>query len=812
MTRIVAFLIGLFTAAGLADGAVGDPRIELVQLQIGQGPGPALERVIEHTASRPESAKAQGLAYLKAHLLLKEGRREAALLAWAEVMAETPKLAPWARYRLAEAYEADGSPAVAAGMAATLLGSRPPQALIAPTVDLLQRTLAVAGDCRSLKGLGNLRLQGRDKRRMALARAACARRSARLDREQALLTELVAEDSTDDSALVAADRLMDMINPETAETSLLVDLGMAYYHHRDFPLAVDLLGRALKRKDAFGSARASPKSIELKAFELRYALARSHFWLGHYPKAAAIFADAASGTGQKKLKTKALYQQARSFELAGSAARAAGSAATESKSSTQLTPATTNAWSRALDIFTRVSNLEPKSGWASAALISRVRLGRLLGRPTAAQQALVMLHKRGSADNLARALLFLAVSDLVEGRGKQAGAWLSAAQRTGKLPDDELTYWRGRAAELEGRPKDAVEAYAKVLAQDPHHPFAQAARARLDSEALSPFKQEATEWFAAGPDIDMLYKAWLLLGDSDPRGVAARRALSRKLARDPKIRPFLDMATVPAAEWPLWQRPLTTAEELFLGLGLFGETKTPVLRHFPIAEPSLSFTASRMLAQNGATRRSLYIAEILAKRIPDQLPRELLPTAYHELLYPFRYSYLILREASKHGIDPYLLAGLIREESRFDAAAFSAASARGLTQFIYPTAQEIAESIELGPIKPQDIHRPEIAITLGAAYLRRLSDELDGSVDTVVAAYNAGEPQAKLWQHYCFSREPEEFWSKVAFKETRRYVRKVLTSRSHYRDLYGKDESAAPKPVTPPPVASGASGDGAGVW
>ena len=105
--------------------------------------------------------------------------------------------------------------------------------------------------------------------------------------------------------------------------------------------------------------------------------------------------------------------------------------------------------------------------------------------------------------------------------------------------------------------------------------------------------------------------------------------------------------------------------------------------------------------------------------------------------------------------------------------------------------------LSLGRSAPKDIHRPEIAITLGAAYLRRLSDDLDGNLSSMVAAYNAGEPQAKLWQHYCLSDEPAEYWSKVAFRETRQYVRKVLASRSNYRYLYGKKDRD--KKATPPP-------------
>jgi soluble lytic murein transglycosylase len=215
-----------------------------------------------------------------------------------------------------------------------------------------------------------------------------------------------------------------------------------------------------------------------------------------------------------------------------------------------------------------------------------------------------------------------------------------------------------------------------------------------------------------------------------------------------------------------------------------------VLRHFPVTDPSLAYTGSVLLSRAGEHRRSIYVAEILAKRLPDTMPAELLPPAYRQLLYPFGYSYLILREAARRDVDPYLLAAIVREESRFDPHAFSGASARGLTQFVFPTATRIAATAGLGPIAPRDLERPEVAIALGAAYLQELLTDL-GTAHQAIAAYNAGEPQAGLWRRYCLSDEREEYLTKVAFRETRRYLEKVLTSRQHYTELYGPAAASA---------------------
>ena len=42
----------------------------------------------------------------------------------------------------------------------------------------------------------------------------------------------------------------------------------------------------------------------------------------------------------------------------------------------------------------------------------------------------------------------------------------------------------------------------------------------------------------------------------------------------------------------------------------------------------------------------------------------------------------------------------------------------------------------------------------------------------------------RVWQSYCYSREPAEYYSKVGFPQTRGYLRKVVSSRNQYRAIY----------------------------
>ncbi len=745
------------------DGGPADPRIPLVEQRVGRdapwGAGgekhsqQALAAVEKVLAEDPAAARS-GLDYLRGHLLLQLGRRQEALEAFAATMGAAPELGAYSRYRLAVEQEALGHPEVAAGLTATLLGSDPPSALVVSAVRLLERTLAAGGDCRLLRGLVQLRWRGEARRRLALASAGCAARGGDPKAAADQYFELLERERRDDVARTSAERLIAAGPGEwSARHQLLV--GLAFYNHREFERAIPHLARALVQLPA------ATDVTSREEFDCRYALARSHFWLGRHESAAAAFDTLAKATRNPEQRAQALHQKARCLELAGD-------------------------WQAASATFASAYQARPQSrGWADAALISHLRLEWLGGDQTAALEAYRKLVAHRRVGTAARALLFLASSELVQGRVDRAEGWLASAERLGNVAKPELLFWRGRLEEGRGRLEEAVTFYARALGEDAYHPFGRAARARLEDEAAAPTARRVGRRLAASERPDELYRAWLLLGAADPQGQRARRELESYLAADRAAAPFLRLAREPAGRWPLWRAELERPEEMLLALGLFDQGASAVLRHFPVAEPPLAFTGSLVLARSGETKQSLYIAEILAERIPRQLYPAFLSTSYRRLLFPLSYGGLIRREAGERGVDPFLLAAVIREESRFDPRAFSAASARGLTQFVFPTARRVAEKVGLGPITPADLENPETAIILGAAYLEELLTRFGGATPQAVAAYNAGEPQADLWRRYCLSDEPEEYLTKVAFRQTRAYLAKVLTSREHYAELYG---------------------------
>jgi soluble lytic murein transglycosylase-like protein len=117
------------------------------------------------------------------------------------------------------------------------------------------------------------------------------------------------------------------------------------------------------------------------------------------------------------------------------------------------------------------------------------------------------------------------------------------------------------------------------------------------------------------------------------------------------------------------------------------------------------------------------------------------------------YAAEITAAATRNGVDPNVLSGLIRAESNFDPSATSPAGAQGLTQLMPGTAAG------LGVTNPLD---PAQSIEGGARYLRQQLDHFGGDVTKALAAYNAG-PGAV-----------ERFGGVPPYEETQSYVRRVL--------------------------------------
>jgi soluble lytic murein transglycosylase len=170
---------------------------------------------------------------------------------------------------------------------------------------------------------------------------------------------------------------------------------------------------------------------------------------------------------------------------------------------------------------------------------------------------------------------------------------------------------------------------------------------------------------------------------------------------------------------------------------------------------------------------------------------DLLPRPIWELFYPLGYWETIERYSSERGLDPYLVAALIRQESTFNPRVRSHAGARGLMQILPSTGRLLARQERLR-YREADLYDPEINIRYGTRYLKDVLGSFGGRVDYALASYNAGPHRVKRWTGMDLTIPSEVFIEEIPFDETRDYVKLVLRNEMLYRRLYGGAEATAP--------------------
>jgi soluble lytic murein transglycosylase len=175
------------------------------------------------------------------------------------------------------------------------------------------------------------------------------------------------------------------------------------------------------------------------------------------------------------------------------------------------------------------------------------------------------------------------------------------------------------------------------------------------------------------------------------------------------------------------------------------------------------------------------------------------PVKFWEYLFPMPYRKDVVATARLRALDPYILAGLIRQESEFDPKARSHKNAYGLTQVLPSTGRQIARNAGVSKFRTPMLYQPAVNLKLGSYYLRSMLDQWGGKWEHTLAAYNAGPHRVSEWLTWNSYSEPAEFIETIPFTETREYVQAVLRNAALYRRLYPeqKDERVENKKVLP---------------
>ena len=153
----------------------------------------------------------------------------------------------------------------------------------------------------------------------------------------------------------------------------------------------------------------------------------------------------------------------------------------------------------------------------------------------------------------------------------------------------------------------------------------------------------------------------------------------------------------------------------------------------------------------------------------------------YQLAYPRLYSQEIATAATDYNLPEYLIYGLIRSESFFDADVSSHAGAVGLAQLMPATAGDIARKLK---IEDFDLQDPATSVNFGSFYLAELIGRLDNSIIDALYSYNAGITNVRKWKRMFPDLPPDLTVELIPFTETRNYGKKIVSASAVYGDLY----------------------------
>jgi soluble lytic murein transglycosylase len=203
-----------------------------------------------------------------------------------------------------------------------------------------------------------------------------------------------------------------------------------------------------------------------------------------------------------------------------------------------------------------------------------------------------------------------------------------------------------------------------------------------------------------------------------------------------------------------------------------------------------AFAEAEIYSSDGETFRAM---RVLKRALPfyTSAPIDTLPMGYWKILFPQQYWSAIEQDSAKNGLDPYMVASLIRQESEFNPSAISSANAFGLMQLLPSVGRSMAKEEGIHHFNEMELLNPETNIRLGTRYLKQTLDKFDGQPPYAFAAYNAGDSRVTDWQSIGKYHGMDEFVESIPFTETRDYVQAILRNESIYRELNGHTSPAS---------------------
>ncbi len=162
-----------------------------------------------------------------------------------------------------------------------------------------------------------------------------------------------------------------------------------------------------------------------------------------------------------------------------------------------------------------------------------------------------------------------------------------------------------------------------------------------------------------------------------------------------------------------------------------------------------------------------------------------MPGWYARWWYPLNHASVIRQNAERNHIDPYLVAAVIYQESRFRESTTSAKGAVGLMQVMPATAGWIAGKTGEQAPSATGLKQADVNIRFGCWYLAYLINRYGGSEVLALAAYNGGADNVDKW--VAAARASGRQFDSVVdipYEETQDYVNNVQKVKAIYRRAY----------------------------
>jgi len=316
-------------------------------------------------------------------------------------------------------------------------------------------------------------------------------------------------------------------------------------------------------------------------------------------------------------------------------------------------------------------------------------------------------------------------------------------------------YWRARLAEEDGNPAMARAFYQKLSDRFHNYYYAEFGRQRLKGLSSGAAASQASPTeppprYALLDRVVPLSTAGKITASDPPDDnlrVARARLLSNGGLADMAVRELQAAASQEDGSW---------------------------------APPEMA----RVYQDGGRYDRGI---EIMKRSTPNYFAVDIpdLPRPYWEALFPKAYWPDLRKYSVLNGLDPYLVASLIRQESEFNALALSRANAVGLMQLLPKTGKTVAKQVKLKGYSAPQLYTPAVNLELGTRYFKDMVDKYNGQFEYALAAYNAGSDRVGDWLGQGHYRDPQEFVESIPFTETREYVQAILRNANVYRQLYG---------------------------